>query len=57
MKKILIRGALEQASFTDCFHKNGDCIENKIFFVKNPSTKEMYGYTKIYEGDGNDPYY
>ncbi len=57
MKKIMIRAALEQASFEDCFRKNGDCVENKILFVKNPTTKEMYGYTKVYEGDGNDSYY
>ena len=57
MKKIMIRAALEQASFEDCIRKNGDCVENKIMFVKHPVSKEMYGYTKIYEGDGNDSYY
>ena len=57
MKKIMIRAALEQASFEDCIRKNGDCVENKIMFVKHPVSKEMYGYTKIYEGHGNDPYY
>jgi hypothetical protein len=57
MKKIMIRAALEQASFEDCFLKNGNCIENKIYFVKHPITKEMYGYTKVEEGNGNDPYY
>ena len=53
----MIRAALEQASFEDCIRKNGDCVENKIMFVKHPVSKEMYGYTKIYEGHGNDPYY
>ena len=50
----MIRAALEQASFEDCIRKNGDCVENKILFVKHPVSNEMYGYTKIYEGHGND---
>jgi hypothetical protein len=57
MKKIMIRAALEPVSYEDVFKKNGHCIENKLFFLKHPISKEMYGYTKVYEGNENDPYF
>ncbi len=50
----MIRASLEQAEFSDCFKKNGHCIENKIFFVKNMLTKSMYGYTNVPFSYGND---
>lgn len=53
----MIPAAIEKASFTDCFHKDGTCIENKIFFLKNYFSNKMEGYYRVVDGTGNDTFY
>lgn len=57
MEKFLIPVAIEKASFSDCFHKDGTCIENKMFFLKNYFSNKLSGYYSIPDGSGKETYW